>query len=99
MCKCGKTHSADEVFFVSVADYNRHGLLAGPFATHEEAEANVEAVRDIACEMNAKAWFYGFGTSGVYRAHFSEKEWADYLARHPALTSINSRLAEKRGAA
>lgn len=52
-------------FYVSVLDGPRHNLLAGPFDTHAEALAEVERVRAVALELDAKAHFYAFGTCSV----------------------------------
>lgn len=37
-------------------------LLAGPFATHAEALAKVERCREVACDIDPRAHWYGFGT-------------------------------------
>ena len=50
------------MFYVSVLDGPRYGLLLGPFAKHEDALERVEAVREKANEMDPRAWFYAFGT-------------------------------------
>jgi hypothetical protein len=48
------------MFYVSVIDGPRYGLLLGPFAEHDQA--HVEAVRTKANELDPRAWFYAFGT-------------------------------------
>jgi len=50
------------MFYVSVIDGPRYGLLLGPFAQHEQALALVEAVSKKANELDPRAWFYAFGT-------------------------------------
>lgn len=50
-------------YYVSVRDGERVGLLAGPYATHEEALFYVDDVKAIANRVNAWAAFYGFGTT------------------------------------
>lgn len=43
-------------------EVKRMGLLAGPSNTHEEVLNNVDVVRRIAEQLNARAHFYAFGT-------------------------------------
>lgn len=50
-------------FYVSVIDGPRFNFLAGPFDTHEEALAKVDAARAKANEVNDRAWFYAYGTA------------------------------------
>lgn len=50
-------------FYVSVIDGARYAFLAGPFATHEEALAKVDAARKRADEVDPRAWFYAYGTA------------------------------------
>lgn len=50
-------------FYVSVIDGARHGFLAGPFQTHDEALAKVDAARAAANEVDPRAWFYAYGTA------------------------------------
>ena len=49
-------------FYVSVIDGSRVGFLAGPYATHTEALADVPTYREKACQANARAHWYAFGT-------------------------------------
>jgi hypothetical protein len=49
-------------FYVSVVDGEQFGLLAGPFATHDEALALVDKAQALAEELNRRAVFYSFGT-------------------------------------
>jgi hypothetical protein len=53
------------VFYVSVVDGNRSGLLLGPFATHAEAIDQVESVRSWAVARDRRAHFYAFGTTSI----------------------------------
>jgi hypothetical protein len=55
----------ERVFYVSVVDGRRTGLLRGPFATHAEALALVEPVRTWVVARDPRAHFYGFGTAAV----------------------------------
>lgn len=64
-CDCGAIHEPDRNFYVTVVDGDRHGKLAGPYKTHGEALADVEAVRSIAIDLDSKAHFYGFGTAST----------------------------------
>lgn len=52
-------------FYVTVKDGSRTGFLVGPLATHEEALALVEPVREIAESRNDRARWYAFGTARV----------------------------------
>lgn len=49
-------------FYVSVIDAKRYDLLAGPFATHQEALDMVEPARKLTTQIKPEAHFYGFGT-------------------------------------
>jgi hypothetical protein len=53
-------------YYVTVRDGPQVGLLAGPFPTHQQALDLVPAVRDLACQVNTRAWFYAYGTSRVH---------------------------------
>jgi len=48
-------------FFVSVKDGDRTGILLGPYATLEEAEANRKRGRALAEEADPKGVFYSYG--------------------------------------
>lgn len=50
-------------YYVSVIDGGNYRFLAGPFATHDEALAKVDAARELAIEYDRKAWFYTYGTA------------------------------------
>lgn len=49
-------------FFVSVLDNERHGILLGPYETHDEARENVSRARKIAREVDSRSMWYAFGT-------------------------------------
>lgn len=53
-------------FYVSVVDGDRKALVAGPFATHEEALAQVDAERTKWNDLDPRAWFYAWGTAKVH---------------------------------
>lgn len=53
------------MFYVSVINGKRTGLLLGPFATHEEALDNVERGRELAIAADPFAHFYWFGTCRI----------------------------------
>ena len=59
----------DPCFYVSVVDGPKHGLLAGPYRTHEEALAAVDTARDADCAANDWAWFYSYGTVKMANGH------------------------------
>jgi len=68
ICPCGADHSADAEgsrYFVSVRDAGRSGFPAGPYATHAEALADVEAVREIAYRLDGMTHFFEWGTARV----------------------------------
>jgi hypothetical protein len=54
-------------YYVSIIRDKRKGLLAGPFATHTEALAMVDRARDMAYEVDSRAWFDLFGTCSLPR--------------------------------
>lgn len=49
------------MFYVSVIDGKRYGLLLGPFRKREYAVEYVERVREAAVRSNSWAHFYAFG--------------------------------------
>lgn len=55
----------ERVFYVSVINGKRRGLLRGPFSTHEEALDLVETVRAWVIKRDEWAHFYGFGTASI----------------------------------
>lgn len=54
-------------YYVSVVDGDHFGLLLGPFATHREALAHVDAATDEANRIDPKAAWYSFGTCRLER--------------------------------
>lgn len=52
-------------YYVSIVRDRRKGLLAGPFATHTQALANVDRARAKACDLDQWAWFDLFGTMSL----------------------------------
>jgi len=52
-------------YYVSVMEGPKYALLAGPYATHDEALANKQDVMNKAVELDPKAWFYAFGTASI----------------------------------
>lgn len=51
------------MFYVSVKDGSRYGLLLGPLASKEEAEARVGEVKELAEKADPFACFYAYGVS------------------------------------
>ncbi|HEY6072490.1 MAG TPA: hypothetical protein VIV15_03640 [Anaerolineales bacterium] len=49
-------------YYVSCIDGPRTALLAGPFSSHTQALAKVEAAKTAAQEVDSKAFWYAFGT-------------------------------------
>ena len=50
-------------YYVSCVDGDRFALLAGPFRDdHRAALERVDIARKLACELDPRAVFYGFGT-------------------------------------
>ena len=54
-------------YYVSVIDGSQKALIAGPFASHEQALLTVQSANDKACELDPKAWFYAYGTCSITR--------------------------------
>ena len=54
-------------YYVTVVNADRQGFLLGPYITHKEARENVTRGRDLACEVDAYARFYLFGTARTVR--------------------------------
>ena len=52
----------NEAFYVSWVNGAKYGLLAGPYATHEEAKKNVDTARKLAIGMSSKGCFVAYGT-------------------------------------
>lgn len=72
LCLCGKPsgHDAGSDFFVSIVrdpgtKGQRTGLVLGPYATHEEALANVDRGRVMASAADPFTAFDAFGTIGI----------------------------------
>jgi hypothetical protein len=63
-CGCGKPkdHDAGSDFFVSIVRGRSWRPLLGPYATHDEALANVERGRTMAEKVDPQAVFDLFGT-------------------------------------
>jgi hypothetical protein len=59
---------AGRVFYVSVMDGRRKGVLLGPYETHREALDNVAQGRELANEADPRASFYAFGTCSAPEA-------------------------------
>ncbi len=59
-----ETNPAHTAFYVSAIDGAQSWLLAGPYASHDAAKAQVDAVREKAIAGRPRAHFYAFGTSG-----------------------------------
>ena len=49
-------------YYVSCVDGPSFWLMAGPYCTHADALADVNKARDIATEIDGRAWFKGWGT-------------------------------------
>ena len=52
-------------FYVSAINGQRKHLIAGPYATHEKALEQVNAVRDVAHDREPMSWFFAWGTCSV----------------------------------
>ncbi|MBB5474663.1 hypothetical protein HF998_02150 [Cellulomonas hominis] len=73
-------------FYVSVRSGPRRGLLLGPFATQEVAEAAVELGRECALQVDELAACYEFGTAQVTR-----------LSSRSLRPGLLNRVASRRG--
>jgi len=51
------------VFYVTVRNGNRTGLLLGPYPTKGEADAQVDRGRRLAYAADKWAWFYNYGVA------------------------------------
>jgi hypothetical protein len=61
-CECGAKHTAGSKYYVSAIDGKKTVLLSGPYATHAEAVALVDEIKDLAIKLDPKAAFASFGT-------------------------------------
>lgn len=63
------SQEAGRVFYVSVRDAGRNGILLGPYETHPEALDNVRRGRRLAQEVDVRgdAAFYYYGTCSMPR--------------------------------
>lgn len=52
-------------FYVSAVDGTKNYLMAGPYAQHADALADVERARDIANNADGRAWFMSWGTCRI----------------------------------
>ena len=59
---------AGRVFYVTVIDGPRKGILLGPYDTHREALDNVSHGRNLAESADPRVAFYAFGTCSAPRA-------------------------------
>jgi len=55
----------ERLYYVSVVDAGRHGLLAGPYTYHAEALEKVDPARARAIAADGYAWFYAYGTCSI----------------------------------
>lgn len=62
MCDCGDNHPEGANYYVSVVDGPKVGLLAGPFADHQQALDLVKTVRVLAEKIDPWSHFYSLGT-------------------------------------
>jgi len=49
-------------YYVSIVDGPRFNVVAGPFRSHQEALDMVKEANLVGCELDDRAWFYGWGT-------------------------------------
>lgn len=56
-------------YYVSAIDGPKRYLIAGPYATHDEALERVDTVRNAAHERDGRAWFMLWGTAGSDERH------------------------------
>jgi hypothetical protein len=53
-------------YYVSAIDGPREALVEGPFATHAEALARVDAAKARWVELDGRAWFAAWGACRVH---------------------------------
>jgi len=63
--KEGLTEAERRDYYVSLIRDKRVALLAGPFATHTDALATVDAAREAAYAVDSRTWFDLIGTSSL----------------------------------
>lgn len=51
-------------FYVSCIEGSRKALVAGPYASHEDALNAVYRVKLAASKVDDRSWFYAWGTAG-----------------------------------
>jgi hypothetical protein len=52
-------------YYVTARDAGRYHVMAGPYADHAAALADVQRARDIAYEHDGRAWFMAWGTARI----------------------------------
>jgi hypothetical protein len=57
-------HTDKAHYYVSAIDGPRTFIIAGPYAAHAAALAQVNAVRDLGVDQNPRAWWFAWGTCG-----------------------------------
>jgi hypothetical protein len=59
---CSAESCPTGVYYVTCVDGPAWWKMAGPYATHGEALADVDRARGIADKIDGRAWFMGWGT-------------------------------------
>lgn len=88
-----------ECYYIDCIDAGRVALVAGPYRTLDEAEADRSAVQELAYKVDDRSWFYLWGTckvinghrSGVLNDKINPYSWTGYAqtrAQRPAGNTI-----------
>ncbi len=67
VCSCAPgahaNDSAGSAYYVTIQDAGRSAFVAGPYASHGEAEADLELVRNLGEALDPRAVWYAWGTA------------------------------------
>ncbi len=80
VCTCGGEHHAGAAYYVSARRGDDTALLLGPYATHSMALSMVGTGRRLAEKVDARAFWYAFGTLAIRSGEAPPGKLNDLLA-------------------
>jgi hypothetical protein len=84
-------------YYVSAIDGPKTFIIAGPYASHAAALAQVRAVCEFANEQDGRAWFMAWGTCGSDELIKTPlgPEWAPAQKPEPTPVPVRQRKSRK----